>query len=172
MEKAVGIPFNYANSGDSDLELQVLPSTSSTLTAVGTLDASSVERVSKRRALLDETIKNHKKVKLQKKVSVDKQLLSLAKEELELKKEMLKQQREIDEDYKKSMKALSGVMESLGKSIAEGFQSLRCIQQLSKIQHYSNWVQQNPHPSQHMGDNFKRPGNSFFINNEEPEAEF
>ena len=171
-KESIGIPFNEGNSEDSDPELEVSASTSSTSTSIGSLDVDSTERVSKRRALLDDALKNHKKRKLQKKVSMDRQLLSLAKEELELKKEMLKQQREIDDDYKNSMRTLSGVMESLGRSIAEGFQSLRYIQQQTPFQNYSNWVQQNPYASQLIADNFQRPGSSFCGNDKEPEADF
>ena len=175
-EESSGVPFSGCNSEDSDPELEVLSSTSSTSPSIGSPDANSAERVNRRRALLEETLKDHKKQKLMKKVSVEKQFLSLAKEELELKKEMLKQQREIDEDYRKSMRTLSGVMESLGKSIAEGFQSLRYIhvplQQQSPIQHHANWVQQNPYTSQLVADNFQRPGSSFYRNDEGLEADF
>ena len=59
------------------------------------------DRVNKRRALQDDYLNNHKRQQLQKKVSVDSQLLFLAKKELDLKKEMLKQEREINDEYKK-----------------------------------------------------------------------
>ena len=87
----------------------------------------STERVNKRKVLLDDPVTNHKRKKLHKKVSFESQLLSLAREELDLKKEVWRQQKEIDAEYKQSMNNLSGIMENIGKSIAEGFKSLHCI---------------------------------------------
>ena len=55
------------------------------------------------------------------------QFLNLAKEELELKRDTIQQQKEIDEDYKKTMTTLAGSMENLSKSITEGFWSLRSM---------------------------------------------
>lgn len=89
--------------------------------------AGSTERGNKRKILLDDPLTNHKRKKLHKKVSFESQLLSLAREELDLKKEVWRQQKDIDAEYKQSMTNLSGIMENIGKSIAEGFKSLQSI---------------------------------------------
>ena len=83
--------------------------------------ATPAKGVNKRRALLDETLAKHKKQKLHKECSMESQCLSLAKEELELKKDMIEQQKQSDEDYKKTMSTLAGAMENLSKSISDGF---------------------------------------------------
>ena len=68
------------------------------------------------------------------------------------------QQRGIDEDYENSMRTLSGVLESLGRSIADGFPSLRYMQQKTPSQNYSNWAQQNPYASHLIADSYYTPG--------------
>ena len=52
----------------------------------------------KGRALLDNSLLNHKKKKLEKKASHDMQILEYVKEDMELKREFLNQQKEMDKE--------------------------------------------------------------------------
>ena len=65
---------------------------------------NSRETLLKRRALLDENLKNHKRKKLEKKVSPEAQFLIMAKEEMDVKKEFLKYQRELDAEHSHTIK--------------------------------------------------------------------
>ena len=167
---ANGIFPSATEESDSDETSFSVASSSSSAPPLSSTPAAG--GVNKRRALLDETLAKHKKQKLQKKCSVESQFLCLAKEELELKKDMIHQQKQMDEDYKKTMGTLAGVMENLSKSISDGFCSLRSI--LSPVQarpaqhQYPNWMQQGSSFGQQLYEN----NFMFHKNNGEPESEF
>ena len=109
------------SSDDESSSCSVTPvSVTETTKDPSNMEVIENERIGKRRAQLDSLLTSHKRKKMEKKVSAETQFISLAKEEIELKKEMMKQQRQLDEEYKKTLTTLAGVMETLGKSISEG----------------------------------------------------
>ena len=112
-----------ANSGNgsdaSDTESALMPAKKSRDTLV------------KRRALLDEDLKNHKRKMLEKQASPEAQCLMLAKEEMDMKKECLKYQRDLDAEHSHTMKSLADTMEKLSKSIVVGFATMNYFLQQS-----------------------------------------
>ena len=132
----------------------------------------------KRRALLDDCLTNYKKKKLEKKVSLENQLLEYANQENEFRKEFLQQQKEADEDYKKTMASLSGTMAEIGKSISDGFASLRYLMQSQQqpMQNSGGWESNGNQPfiPRQIHPNMQYQGFQFMADNihGSPESEF
>ena len=156
-------PSLSADSPTSDAEIESQTETSSTGPAVqekATPQSTdqNADRA-KRRALLDESLTNHKKRKLEKKLSVDNQLLCIAKEELEIKKEFIQQQKIFDAEHKQTLHSLATTMEKLSNSIADGFAALRCY--LPPPQHGPSFqTSANFQPSQNFQFNSIHSGQS------------
>ena len=126
-----------------------LSSISSTAT---TSSEEKEEEKKKRRALLDDSLLNHKKKKLVKRASHDMQILECVKEDMELKREFLNQQKEMDEEYKETMKVLSNNVNQLSSSITEAFSLLGgFLSTLQPHQPVSQWhPAAPPQRQQHM----------------------
>lgn len=77
------------------------------------------------RELLGARLAGYKQEKLKRKIPVDAQMLSCAKEDLQLKKRMVEHMDKMDSQHDKSMKKLSSNMEKLTHCIADGFSLLQ-----------------------------------------------
>ena len=132
---------------------------------------NSRETLLKRRALLDENLKNHKRKKLEKKVSPEAQFLIIAKEEMDMKKEFLKYQRELDAEHSHTMKTLTGTMEKLSSSIIDGFATMKCfLQQSSTMMQHQNLQYNHMAPSYPVYNNRPTASHFQFINDNEPQV--
>ena len=78
-----------------------------------------------RRELLSARLAGYKQEKLKRKIPVDAQMLSCAKEDLQLKKRMIEHMDKMDSQHDESMKKLSNNMEKLIHCIADGFSLLQ-----------------------------------------------
>ena len=78
-----------------------------------------------RRELLSARLTGYKQEKLKRKIPVDAQMLSCAKEDLQLKKRMIEHMDKMDSQHDESMKKLSSNMEKLTHCIADGFSLLQ-----------------------------------------------
>lgn len=89
-------------------------------------DSSSLKE---RRDLLNNRLKSYRQDKLKRKLSVDAQLLNIAKEDMEMKKRIFSKMDDIDRQQGENMKRLTSNMEQLTGSIVEGFAMLRQVMQ-------------------------------------------
>ena len=81
--------------------------------------------VQQRRQLLDTKLDNYRQEKLKRKLPIDAQLVSCAREELEVKKRLVEQIDQMDKQYAKSMAKMSQNMEKLTNCVADGFTLLK-----------------------------------------------
>ena len=140
---------NGSGSDGSDTESSSMPA------------MNSREIIRKRRALLDENLRNHKRKKLEKKASTEPQFLIMAKEEMDMKKEFLKYQRELDAEHSHTMKPLTGTMEKLSSSIIVRFATMKYfLQQSSAMMQHQNSQHNHMTPSYPVCN--KRPTASHF----------
>ena len=83
--------------------------------------------VQQRRELLDSKLKDFRQVKLKRKIPVDAQLLDCAREDLQVKKKLVDQMEKLDKQHTENLTKLTGNMEKLTNSIADGFALLRSV---------------------------------------------
>ena len=89
-----------------------------------------------RRLKIMEQLKDRKDKKINQKLSVDAQLLNVAKEELTLKRKLFESFEKDDTEFKEGMAKMSKTMESIGVSIQQGFGLLANLLNLPKQPSY------------------------------------
>lgn len=83
--------------------------------------------VKERRGLLNAQLKGHKQEKLKRKLPVDLQMLTVAKEDIQMKKQMFENMDNMDKEHLKHMENLTKNVGKLTESISQGFGLLRQV---------------------------------------------
>jgi hypothetical protein len=127
------------NSSVRETERNALTSMGNGETVASTLNgeeqiSSSVHQ--QRRQLLDSKLDNYRQQKLKRKLPINSQLLTCAKEELKVKKRVIEKMDEMDKRFTENISQMTKSMEKLTNSIADGFSLLKTFMSPGPISHY------------------------------------
>ena len=129
--------------------------------AIKNLSSSSQDTVRHRREYLDGKLAGYKYERMKRKLPVDTQLLSCAKEELAIKKRLVDQMEKFDTQYSAHISKLSDNLEKLSNTIGEGFSLLKHLV-----------VPQQPPYQYHPRSVYNPPPNAFDVNRASYSAPF
>jgi hypothetical protein len=107
--------------------------TDTTNTAMSSVSEEQQDTVTQRRALMSNTFKNYRQTKLKRKAPIDAQLLTIAKEELDMKKRMVEEITKADQQHSTTAAQLSSNIIQLSNAISEGFKTRRNLLQPSQL---------------------------------------
>ncbi|XP_062381081.1 uncharacterized protein LOC134069200 [Sardina pilchardus] len=141
------------NSGveTSDLADQDIPDSvvNSSSPAESREDPEEEEGVSARRDRLTAYLSTHRYEKLKRKLPFEEQANAIAREELQLKRQVMQRMEETEKEFSDNMSRLTGSVERLTNSIAEGFAMMRQSMFQQPPSHYPLYHQMNSQPYGH-----------------------